>query len=57
MATAVAARKKTRYAAPRACLLYTSTSMTFDELKEKAHALPLKPGVYIICLLYTSRCV
>ena len=21
--------------------------MTFDELKEKAHALPLKPGVYI----------
>ena len=22
--------------------------MTFDELKEKAHALPLKPGVYIM---------
>lgn len=22
--------------------------MTFDELKEKAHSLPLKPGVYIM---------
>ena len=22
--------------------------MTFDELKEKAHGLPLKPGVYIM---------
>ena len=22
--------------------------MTFEELKEKAHALPLKPGVYIM---------
>jgi len=22
--------------------------LTFDELKEKAHALPLKPGVYIM---------
>ena len=23
-------------------------SMTFEELKEKAHSLPLKPGVYIM---------
>ena len=22
--------------------------MTFDELKDKAHSLPLKPGVYIM---------
>ena len=27
---------------------HTAPIMTFDELKEKAHALPLKPGVYIM---------
>ena len=26
--------------------------MTFDELKEKAHSLPLKPGVYILSLIH-----
>ena len=35
-------------------------SMTFDELKEKAHALPLKPGVYIMqdvhsTVIYVAR--
>ena len=34
--------------------------MTFDELKEKAHALPLKPGVYIMqdaknTVIYVAR--